>query len=59
MPVTPKAVRHLQDSDEEMLALLDRVLEQSAAIDPQHSITVVDRTRIRRHPLPVQGRPSA
>src|SRR2546428_8175007 len=37
----------------EMLALLDRVLARASALDPEHSIVVVDRTRIRRRPLPI------
>ena len=40
-------------SDEEMLRLLDRVLSQLHPIDLEHSITVVDRVRIRRHRLPI------
>jgi predicted nuclease of predicted toxin-antitoxin system len=39
-------------SDEEMLALLDRVLARAAELDLEHSITVVDRARIRRRRLP-------
>lgn len=39
-------------SDEEMLGLLDRVLARAAELDLEHSITVVDRARIRRRPLP-------
>ena len=39
-------------SDREMLALLDRVLAQAADLDLDHSITVIDQTRIRRHRLP-------
>jgi predicted nuclease of predicted toxin-antitoxin system len=40
-------------SDVEMLALLDRILERVSEHDLQHSITVVDRSRIRVHRLPV------
>jgi predicted nuclease of predicted toxin-antitoxin system len=40
-------------TDEQMLELLDRVLAQSDAIDLEHSITVVDRARVRRHRLPI------
>lgn len=40
-------------SDAEMLALLDRVLAQVSALDLEHSIVVVDRTRIRRRALPI------
>lgn len=40
-------------SDVEMLALLDRVLERVGEHDLQHSITVVDRSRIRVHRLPI------
>ena len=40
-------------SDTEMLALLDRVPAQAAALDLRHSIVVVDRRRIRRRALPV------
>ena len=40
-------------SDREMLALLDRVLAQATEIDIEHAITVVDRQRIRRRPLPI------
>ena len=40
-------------SDAEMLALLDRVLERVSEHDLQHSITVVDQSRIRVHRLPV------
>lgn len=39
-------------SDDEMLGLLDRVLARGPALDLAHAITVVDRARIRRHPLP-------
>lgn len=46
-------------SNDEMLALLDRVLAQGATLDLEHSITVVDRARIRRRPLPPRGRPAA
>jgi len=41
-------------SDEEMLALLDRVLASAPAPVLERSITVVDRHRIRRHPLPIR-----
>lgn len=40
-------------SDGEMLALLDRVLAQSDALDLEHSIAVVDQHRIRRRILPL------
>jgi predicted nuclease of predicted toxin-antitoxin system len=40
-------------SDDQMLLLLDRVLARANELDLQHSITVVDRNRIRRHPLPI------
>ncbi len=40
-------------SDNEMLALLDRVLARAWTLDLERSITVVDRTRMRRRPLPV------
>jgi predicted nuclease of predicted toxin-antitoxin system len=40
-------------SDAEMLALLDRVLAQSDALDIEHSISVVDEHRIRRRSLPL------
>lgn len=40
-------------SDAEMLALIDRVLAQSARLDLPHSVTVVDRGRIRRRSLPI------
>jgi hypothetical protein len=40
-------------SDREMLALLDRVLARASALDLEHSIVVVDRTRIRRRALPI------
>ena len=40
-------------TDEEMLGLLDQVLTHSARLDLEHSITVVDRGRIRRRPLPI------
>lgn len=40
-------------SDSEMLALLDRVLARASALDLEHSIIVVDRTRIRRRALPI------
>ena len=40
-------------SDTEMLGLLDRVLERVSEQDLKHSITVVDRKRIRIHRLPV------
>lgn len=38
-------------TDEEMLALLDRVLLRAAELDIEHSISVVDRRRIRRRRL--------
>lgn len=41
-------------SDDSMLALLDRVLERSNEQDLRHSITVVDRNRIRIHRLPLK-----
>jgi predicted nuclease of predicted toxin-antitoxin system len=40
-------------SDTEMLVLLDRVLAQADELDLEHSITVVDRQRIRRRALPI------
>lgn len=40
-------------SDAEMLALLDRVLAQSNALDLERSISVVDQYRIRRRRLPL------
>jgi predicted nuclease of predicted toxin-antitoxin system len=40
-------------SDAEMLALLDRVLAQSSALDLERSISVVDQHRIRRRMLPL------
>src|SRR5438874_13275557 len=40
-------------SDREMLALLDRVLARASTLDPEHSIVVVDRTRICRRALPI------
>jgi hypothetical protein len=40
-------------TDDEMLQLLDRVLAQSNPLDLEHSITVVDRARVRRHRLPI------
>jgi len=40
-------------SDREMLALLDRVLARASTLDLEHSIVVVDRTRIRRRALPI------
>jgi predicted nuclease of predicted toxin-antitoxin system len=40
-------------SDAKMLALLDRVLDRVSDHDLQHSITIVDRSRIRVHRLPV------
>lgn len=39
-------------SDEEMLGLLDRVLAHATELELERSITVVDRTRIRRRRLP-------
>jgi hypothetical protein len=39
--------------DEMLLRLLDRVLAQSNPLDLEHSITVVDRARVRRHRLPI------
>ena len=41
-------------SDREMLALLDRVLARASTLDLEHSIVVVDRTRIRRRALPIE-----
>lgn len=41
-------------SDDQMLQLLDRVLSRSQPADLEHSITVVDRTRVRRHRLPIE-----
>jgi predicted nuclease of predicted toxin-antitoxin system len=40
-------------SDDEMLALLDRVLKQCAPADLEASITVVDHDRVRRRRLPI------
>jgi len=40
-------------SDREMLGLLDRVLARASTLDLEHSIVVVDRTRIRRRALPI------
>ena len=40
-------------SDSEMLGLLDRVLARASTLDLEHSIVVVDRTRIRRRALPI------
>lgn len=39
-------------SDSEMLALLDRVLAEASRLDLEHSVTVVDRHRIRHRRLP-------
>ena len=39
--------------DDDLLRLLDRVLAQSSPFDLEHSITVVDRARLRRHRLPI------
>lgn len=41
-------------TDDEMLRLLDRLLAQSTPFDLEHSITVVDRVRVRRHRLPIR-----
>lgn len=41
-------------SDAEMLALIDRVLAQSDALELERSITVVDQHRIRRRSLPIK-----
>lgn len=40
-------------SDDEMLGLLDRVLGRAAELELEHSITVIDRKRVRRRRLPV------
>jgi predicted nuclease of predicted toxin-antitoxin system len=40
-------------SDNEMLALLDRVLAQATRLDLEHSITVIDRHRIRHRRLSI------
>jgi predicted nuclease of predicted toxin-antitoxin system len=40
-------------SDEEMLALLAKVLVRAGELDFEHSITVVDRHRIRHRRLPL------
>jgi len=40
-------------SDREMLKLLDRVLATVAEVELEHSVTVVDRRRIRRRRLPI------
>ena len=39
-------------SDSQMLALLDRVLAEASRLDLEHSVTVVDRRRIRHRRLP-------
>ena len=39
-------------SDDQMLALLDRVLAQANRLDLEHSVSVVDRHRIRHRRLP-------
>jgi len=39
-------------SDSEMLALLDRVLAEATRLDLEHSVTVIDRHRIRHRRLP-------
>ena len=39
-------------SDSEMLALLDRVLAEAGRLDLEHSVTVIDRHRIRHRRLP-------
>jgi hypothetical protein len=36
-----------------MLDLLDRVLARVEALEPERSITVIDRHRIRRRRLPI------
>jgi len=38
-------------SDSEMLALLDRVLAEAGRLDLEHSVTVIDRHRIRHRRL--------
>lgn len=40
-------------NEQEMLNLLKRVLDRYAEERLQHAVTVVDRTRIRRCPLPI------
>ncbi len=40
-------------SEQEMLSLLQRVLERQTEEKLEHAITVVDKTRIRRCPLPI------
>lgn len=40
-------------SDEEMLALLDRVLVSTLNVNLERSVTVIDRHRIRRRRLPI------
>jgi predicted nuclease of predicted toxin-antitoxin system len=40
-------------SDREMLALFDRVLARASTLDLEHSIVVIDRTRIRHRALPI------
>ena len=40
-------------SDEEMLALLDRVLVSILNVNLERSVTVIDRHRIRRRRLPI------
>ena len=42
-------------SDEEMLALLARILVRAGELDFEHSITVVDQHRIRHRRLPIGG----
>jgi predicted nuclease of predicted toxin-antitoxin system len=41
-------------SDDEMLGLLARVLTRAEELDLEHSITVIDRHRIRRRRLPIE-----
>lgn len=41
-------------SDEQMLQLLKRVLENYPENKLEHAITVADRVRIRRCPLPIE-----
>ena len=41
-------------SDEEMVALLDRVLAHAEALDLERSITVINRDRVRRRRLPIE-----
>lgn len=44
-------------SDTEMLHLMERVLATVSVADMERSITVVERTRVRRTPLPLRPPP--